>query len=593
MNYKSKDTILTAGPTITDLEINYVKDAIKNGWNRNHSDYISKFEKKFAEYIGVKYAIATSSCTGALHLGLLAMGIGPGDEVLVPEITWIATASAVVYTGAKPIFVDINPLTWVMETSQLEKHITKKTKAIIPVHLYGNVVNMEPIWELAEKYQLYVFEDAAPSIGAEYKGKKTGSLGHAAAFSFQGAKALVTGEGGMFVTSDKALYEKFKFIWDHGRDPKNPLASIGIGYKYKMSNLQAALGLAQIERVEEIVAKKKQIFSWYESRLKNITELNLNFESPNTSSIFWMSSIVLNKNSPISKVEFRNKLLEYNIDTRPFFEPISSFIMFENKKSENPVAYDLPYRGINLPSGHNRTEKEIDYICDVIKFILGYGFKDEISYGILSYRDRIKKIISIVKKQKASLSFQHNENIYYLNPINEESLNEELVEYMKHLRENAQIWFPSQFNITAKSTLNWLKDKVIDCDSKLLYIIEDTDNKRLGHLGLNFIDFEEKICELDNVIKGSTNAPKGIMQKAIGTLISYAKIHFELQNLYLRVFSDNERAIRLYERLGFEEIIRIPMTQRVELDTSTWFESNNVYLESKRYFVTMKKNWSD
>jgi perosamine synthetase len=247
---KTNQTILTAGPSITEKEIHYVNDAIINGWNLHHSDYIKKFEAQFANYIGVKHALATSSCTGALHLALLAMGIGPGDEVIVPETTWIATASAVVYVGAKPIFADIDPKTWVLDVNKLSRYLTKNTKAIIPVHLYGNPVDMDPLLAFAQKNNVMVLEDAAPSIGTIYKGKKTGSFGNAAAFSFQGAKALVTGEGGMFVTNDTLLYEKVKTLWDHGRNPNSPLEAIIIGYKYKMSNLQAAIGLAQIERVE-------------------------------------------------------------------------------------------------------------------------------------------------------------------------------------------------------------------------------------------------------------------------------------------------------------------------------------------------------
>jgi perosamine synthetase len=593
MIFTPKKTILTAGPSISDLEINYVKDAIKNGWNNFHSDYIKKFEKKFADYIGVDYAVATSSCTGALHLALLAMGIGPGDEVLVPEITWIATASAVVYTGAKPVFVDIDSKTWVMNTMNLEKYISKKTKAIIPVHLYGNVVEMQPIWDLANKYGLYILEDAAPSIGAEYKGKKTGSLGHAAAFSFQGAKALVTGEGGMFVTSNQELYNKFKFLWDHGRDPKNPLASIGIGYKYKMSNIQAALGLAQIERVEEIIAKKKIIFSWYRDRLKDIKFLKLNFESPKTKSIFWMSSITVDEDSPISAADLRERLLEFNIDTRPFFEPISSFRMFTDKRLLNPISYDVAFRGVNLPSGHDRTEKEIEYICDVIKYLFNQKVEIKKSYGLLSYQNNVFEKMSEIKNQKSKITFFHNEINYFLVPVTESSINNNLVSFMKSLRENSQKWFPSSFKVTLESTENWLKNKIINNDSKLLYIIENMKGNRIGHLGLNFIDLNEKICELDNVIKHESISIKGIMQKASEILIEKARELFDLDAIYLRVFSDNEKAINLYHKLGFIEINRVPMSLKIDSNHSYWYESNSNYTESKRYFVTMKKKWSE
>jgi perosamine synthetase len=283
---KTNGLILTVGPSITAKEVEYVTDAVLNGWNLHHSVYIRKFEARFAEYLGVKYALATSSCTGALHLTLLALGLVPGDEVIVPDVTWIATVSAVCYVGATPVFADIDPDTWVMDPQSVKKLLTPKTKAIIPVHLYGNPVDMEPLLEMATERGIAIVEDAAPSIGAEYHGKKTGSFGRAAVFSFQGAKALITGEGGMAVTNDHALMERIQLIGDHGRDPNRQFYNIEIGYKYKMSNLQAALGLAQIERVEEIVARKRHIYSWYYERLNDLSDIRLNLEREGTRNIY-------------------------------------------------------------------------------------------------------------------------------------------------------------------------------------------------------------------------------------------------------------------------------------------------------------------
>lgn len=363
--------ILTAGPSITDLEVAYVTDAIKNGWNEHHSDYIIKFQNAFKKYIGVSHALATSSCTGAMHLALLALGIGEGDEVIVPELTWVASASAVVYVGATPVFCDVDKDTWTMLPESLEKLITKKTKAIIPVHLYGHPCDMNPILEIANKYSLKILEDSAQAIGAEYVGRKAGSIGDAAGFSFQGAKALVTGEGGMLVCNNADLFERARFKGDHGRDPHRPLFNIEIGYKYKMSNLQAALGLAQIERVEEIIAKKIQIFKWYQARLEAIEELQLNCEKSWAKNIFWMSTIILSNNIKMTREEFMQKLKARNIDSRPTFYPLSSFPMFT--QANNPNAYFIGARGINLPSGHNRTESEVDYICSNIIDIVKNG----------------------------------------------------------------------------------------------------------------------------------------------------------------------------------------------------------------------------
>lgn len=311
--------IHSAGPSITQKEIDYVTDAVKNGWYENWSGYINKFEKKFSEYIGTKYAIPTSSCTGALHLALAALNLHDGDEVIVPDTTWIATAAVVKYVNATPVFVDVDKDTWTISPESTEKAITERTKAIIPVHLYGHPANMDPIMKIAEEHNLYVIEDAAPSIGARYKGKRTGNFGDASAFSFQGAKLMVTGEGGMLVTSNDKIYERASFLANQGRDPHIPFWIREIGLKYKMSNIQAALGLAQLERIDELIEKKRNIYSWYKARLNDLNGIQFSVEEEWAKSIHWMTSIVLGETVPIERDELRRKLLEKGIDTRPIF----------------------------------------------------------------------------------------------------------------------------------------------------------------------------------------------------------------------------------------------------------------------------------
>ncbi len=361
--------ILTAGPSITDKEISYVNDAVTNGWNEKWNDYICRFEDQFAKYLGVNHAMTTSSCTGALHLGLLALGIGVGDEVIVPEITWVATASVVAYTGAIPVFCDVDPYSWCMDVQSAENLITPKTKAIFAVHLYGHPANMPDIMKLAAKYDLCVIEDAAPSIGAEVTGRKTGTFGAVSGFSFQGAKALVTGEGGMLVCNDDALFKRVQSLGDHGRDPNRPLASVEIGYKYKMSNLQAALGLAQLERVEELIDQKKNINTLYQEFLSKNAKVRVTAESEGSKSIHWMTSIELLGATYEDRDKFIVQLRENMVDSRPVFSPLSSLPMF-NTRCENPVAYRIGSSAVNLPSGHNLTYKQIRYICQTINKIL-------------------------------------------------------------------------------------------------------------------------------------------------------------------------------------------------------------------------------
>jgi perosamine synthetase len=359
-------TILTAGPSITNREVEYVLDAVCLGWNENWDGYLKRFERAFADYVGTRYAIATSSCTGALHLALLGLGVGPGDEVIVPEVSWVATASAVTYTGATPVFVDIQPDTWCMDPDSARQAVTPRTKAIIPVHLYGHPTDMDAVNELAYEHGLKVLEDAAPALGALVNDRKAGAMSDIAAFSFQGAKIMTTGEGGMLVTNNEELYERVKFLGDHGRDKQRPFQIARVGYKYKMSNIQAALGLAQVERIEELVAKKREIHGWYRQRLENVPGLNLNAERAWARNIYWMSSAVLDENLGVRRDGLMAGLKERHIDSRPFFPPMSSFPMFRCAEDRNPVAYRVSRCGINLPSGHNLSEDDVDRVCNAI-----------------------------------------------------------------------------------------------------------------------------------------------------------------------------------------------------------------------------------
>lgn len=361
--------ILTAGPSIGFREQVYTGDAVRTGWNKNWNTYLKSFEVEFANYIGVKYAIATSSCTGALHIALAALGIGPGDEVIVPDLTWVATANAVLYVGATPIFADVSSKSWCIDPSSIEKLITTHTKAIIPVHLYGHPADMDAIIKLGKRKNLYIIEDAAPSIGAEYKGKRTGSFGHFAAFSFQGAKLAVTGEGGMLLTNDDALYKRAFSIWDQGRTPGTFWIDT-LGLKYKMSNIQAAIGLAQLERNDAMVEAKRRIFGWYQNNLTNIQGIHFNLEESWAKSIYWMTSIILTEKVKVTRDDVIQQLKIRNIDSRPVFPAISQYPTWPLRQAPQTVSKYIGERGINLPSGVCLSRAEVDYICDQIISIL-------------------------------------------------------------------------------------------------------------------------------------------------------------------------------------------------------------------------------
>lgn len=354
--------ILTAGPSISNRELTFVSDATMSGWNYHHSDYLNKFQDEFAEYVGAKFAIPTSSCTGALHLSLLALGIGPGDEVIVPEVTWVATASAVRYVGATPIFADIDQATWCIDPESARQKITSKTKAIMPVHLYGFAADMKALTALAKEHSLFIVEDAAPAIGTLIDGKPAGSFGEFGAYSFQGAKMLVTGEGGMLVTSDPELYERARKIQDHGRKPGTFWIE-ELGYKYKMNNVTAALGLAQLERSENQINQKRRIASWYQELLGDHVALKMQLESPGTRSIHWMNSVTLDESLDITRDEVMEKLKADGIDTRPVFPAISQYPIWDKAHVPGPVATQVGANSINLPSGVKLSKKSIERVC--------------------------------------------------------------------------------------------------------------------------------------------------------------------------------------------------------------------------------------
>lgn len=360
-------------PSISELEIDYVNDAIRNGWGPKCYDYIYRFEREFAAYQQTEFALATSSCTGAIHIALMALGVQPGDEVIIPEITWIASAEPILYIGAKPVFADVLPDTWCIDPAKVEALITPKTKAILVVHVYGNLVEMDAIMTIAKKHGLAVLEDAAEGLGSEYKGKKAGSIGDAGVFSFHGTKTISTGEGGMLVTNRADVMERAKILNDHGRNPKvgKTFWMEEYGYKYKMSNLQAAMGCAQIERAEELIDKKREVFSWYRQLLADVP-CRLNPELPGTKNSYWMPTAVIEKDIPFDRDALFREMKANNIDSRPFFYPLSSLPMFESRPQNN-VAYDLYQRGINLPSYHELEFGDVEAVCNVLKNFLNSG----------------------------------------------------------------------------------------------------------------------------------------------------------------------------------------------------------------------------
>lgn len=362
-----KNRIYYTKPSITDLEVEYATDAAKNGWGANCYAYIDRFEGMFREHLGVKHAIATSSCTGALHMGLAALDIKAGDEVILSEINWIASAAPITYLGAKPVLVDVLEDSWCLDPEKVEAAITPKTKAIIAVHIYGNLCDMDALLEIGKRHNIPVIEDAAEAIGSQYRGKKAGSIGAFGTFSFHGTKTMTTGEGGVFVTNDDELYETVLTMSNHGRARSEKVRQFWpamLGFKYKMSNIQAAIGCAQLERIDDLIAQKRHIFSEYEKRLAGLP-LKMNPQPEYTVNGYWMPTIVVDKGVAFDRDKMITHFQSHNIDARVFFWPLSMLSMFEDKP-ENTVSYGLYKRALNLPSYHDISDADIARVCDVI-----------------------------------------------------------------------------------------------------------------------------------------------------------------------------------------------------------------------------------
>jgi perosamine synthetase len=372
-----ENKIPVAGPSITQKEVDYVTDAVAHSWYGNANVYQTKFEKAFAEYVGVRYALSLPSCTSAIHLSLLALGIGAGDEVVVPDATWIGSVAPVSYVGATPIFADIENATWCLAADSLAQCITERTKAVILVGLYGNMPDMDGLLAVAAKNGIRVIEDAAEALGAEYRGRKAGRFGDTGVFSFHGSKTLTTGEGGMLVTDREDVYHRVLFLRDHARAPGEKMFwNTEVGHKYRMSDLQAALGLAQLERVEELLERKWDIFKWYRKELSEIGGLTLNPEPLAGRNSYWMTTAVLDPGFGLKKEGLIEELRQKNIDCRPFFYPLSSLPVYARlpqaaeARERNRICYATCPYGVNLPSALNLTRSQIVYVCDVLKRIL-------------------------------------------------------------------------------------------------------------------------------------------------------------------------------------------------------------------------------
>ena len=377
MGFKMSGRIPVASPWITEHEVRAVSDAARTGWRDRANHYQAEFERKFAAYCGRRYGLSLPSCTSGLHLALAALAIGPGDEVIVPDITWIATSSPVAYVGAVPVFADIDENSWCLAVDSVEAAITPQTKAIIAVDLYGDMPEWHDLQALAARHEIALIEDAAEAIGARYRNSAAGSFGLASAFSFHGSKTLTTGEGGMLLFDDDDFRDRCLRLRDHGRRPGDIMFfNEEVGFKYRMSALQAALGTAQLQRVDELVERKRAIFSWYAQLLDGQAGVTLNRTVAEVQNGYWMVTVLLDPALGWTKEALVPAMRDAGVDVRPFFYPLSQLPAYRDSDSarqaaqRNATAYRISPYGINLPSGPDLDRASVERVVDTLSGLL-------------------------------------------------------------------------------------------------------------------------------------------------------------------------------------------------------------------------------
>lgn len=357
-------------PTLGGNELKYVTQAVESNWISSAGSFIRDFEARFAAFCGVKYGIACANGTVAMHLAMATLGLEAGDEVIIPTFTMIATANAVTYCGATPVLVDMEPAYWQMDPDQVEAKITPRTRAIVPVHIYGHPTDMDAMRAIADRHGLLLIEDAAEAHGAEYKGRRAGGLGDAAAFSFYGNKIITTGEGGMVTTNDREIARLAWNLRDHAFSHERHFWHKFVGFNYRMTNLQAAIGLAQVEQIEDFVAARRRNAAEYTRRLQTIPGIRTPAEAPWAKNVHWMYGILVDEAEyGMNRDQLRKVLADHGIETRTFFIPMHCQPVYwkQYKGQRYPVAEDLCRRGFYLPSASSLTLDEIEYVTAVIR----------------------------------------------------------------------------------------------------------------------------------------------------------------------------------------------------------------------------------
>jgi perosamine synthetase len=547
-------------PSIGESELSLVSDAVRSGWVSSLGKYIPEFEQKFATFCGTKHAVSVFNGTVALHLALVALGIKPGDEVIVPSLTFVATMNAVLYCGATPVFADSEPTTWNIDPIDIEKRITRKTKAIIVVHLYGHPAQMDAILKIARKHKLKVIEDAAESHGALYKGKKVGSLGDVGCFSFYGNKVITTGEGGMIVTNNKKLAESMQFLKDHAMSATRKYFHPVMGFNYRLTNLQAALGVAQMTKIDRFIVKKRHVAQEYNRLLSGLPGIVLPPETSWAKNVYWMYSILVTPDAGLSRDDLAKELKKRNIDSRPFFVPNHKlpYLPAKTRNITLPNAETLSAQGMNLPSSVLVTDEQIAAVCSAIKEIL-----------LQSQANRIVK-------DKRSLTLTLS--------VATKKDGKKIATFFRSLSIKSRSTF--QPHALDANFAHKIATRATSANHIRLFAHEKTKGKIVGYAFLAR-PFGMLRSAYFGVAVSDTHQGRGISSLLMNQLFMLARLH-GLKHIYLNVYANNIRAIAAYQKRGFTRIAPPLLLSKIFTLSELW--SNGEFWKTVLKFIGSKNN---
>lgn len=555
------DPILLAGPSITHREIECVADAAAIGWNMRDVEYIHKLQNTMRAYTGHRFAFATANRTCAMHLAMLALGIGPGHEVLVPEIADISAALCVTHVGAKPVFCDVDPLTLCLCPRSAAAKITPAARAIIPVHMYGQPCDMDALLDLAEKHALAVVEDAAQGLGSLYKGRRAGSFGLFTVFSFNGREAVVSGEGGMLLTSDEKLMARAAKLGSQGRSQDSPFVYDEAGFNYAMSNVQAALGYAQMERLAALLEKKEQIHGWYRDRLNGFPGVRLNAELEEYSASYLMNVLFVD-DPTLLRTEFMRRLQASKVLCRPVPYPLSTQPVFASiagaVSTENPVAYSTGARALLLPSGHNRTEEEVEYVCATVMTLLADRQSPRAAVaptGWLKYKSDVLETLARIKTEGLVLPFTHEGAEYELRALTGKDAGDpEVIRFLADFRRENMHVFLRHHEVTDEFMRETMSNYVDRARDFLLFFVAK-GNILHGHMGLDDFAFQKRECLAEGFMMRK-DAPRGLAAAAADAMYAWARETLGIVRVYNHVVGSNKPVRLLAASQGFREINR-------------------------------------